>query len=482
MNCKHAIHRHPVDQGLILRAATPARKCFTLARMSINRVQWITVLLLGAAVLSLAACKSGQKAANDPAPVAADESADTDQAQAPVEAKPQKATKTEPLSPDDFIVDTHRANQGGVIATSGLSASDVPRVKPANSDSPRFTRSASRRARANSSSKQSSTTLSATTAYAIEAMVGQVNGRPLYSSEVFEPMHEQLKRLGETLSPSEFRRNAGALIAKRLEQQITDSLILGEAEQQLTPEQNYGLLQYLKERRQELVRSIGRGSVALTEGTLRETSGITLDQKMERTRQQVIVQSYLRDKLLPKVNVTRKDIERYYRRHEKEFNPPPGRTVHMIQTRKKSTADKIDLDLVEGKPFLELAADENLNDYEPKKQGEFAKAVTGDNIFGPAHLNEAVLKLQQGEHTERLELKKGSRRYLWIYLKTLSTGKGITLREAQTQIEEKLRQQQFSKLTEQYQDRLFENGSFNSIEQMMRKLLDIAINKYARAS
>lgn len=449
--------------------------------MSTNRVQWITVLLLGAAVLSLAACKSGQKAADAPAPAAADESTETDQAQATVEAKPQKATKTQPLSPDDFIVDTHSANRDGVIATSGLSASDVPRVKPANSDSPRYTRSANRR-RAGSGNTRKPTTLSATTAYAIEAMVGQVNGRPLYSSEVFEPMHEQLKRLGETLGPSEFRQRAAVLIAQRLRQQITDSLILGEAEQQLTPEQNYGLLQYLKERRQELIRQLGEGSALLTEGTLRETSGITLDQKMERTRQQVIVQTYLREKLLPKVNVTVKDIQRYYKRHEKKFNPPPGRTVHMIQTRKKSTAKKIELDLLEGKPFLELAADENLNDYQPEKQGLFAESVAGDKIFGPAHLNEAVLKLEQGQHSERLELKTGSKRYLWIYVKTLSTGEGITLREAQTQIEEKLRQQQFSELTNQYQQKLFENGSFNSIEDMLRKLLDIAINKYARAS
>ena len=40
---------------------------------------------------------------------------------------------------------------------------------------------------------------------------------------------------------------------------------------------------------------------------------MTLEQRVSEKRNQVVVQNYLKAKLWPKINVSRKDIERYYR-------------------------------------------------------------------------------------------------------------------------------------------------------------------------
>ena len=477
--------------------------------MSCNK-RYLIVALLAVAALLLPACKGGQTSdlppeppepavptSSAPAPITAD---NADTPDAPVENQQMftgvNQKKGQPLSPDDFVVDNHPSGKGNLITTTGLHASDVgpisenqqssaDKAPPLANRKPSNTRTSSR---SNSSSTATSRTtssgssLGASTAFSVEAMVGQVNGRPMYASEVFEPMHEQLKRLGETLTRPDFRDRAGVLIAQRLRQQIIDALVLGEAEQQLSEEQRYGILQYLKEQREELIRKFGEGSAKLAGVTLREEQGITLDQKIEQTRQQVIVQSYMREKLLPKVNVTRKDIARYYERNKAEFNPPPGRTIHMIQVARKSTAQKIDDMLKEGTPFLDIASDKKLNDYYPEKFGQFGEGpVEGDEVFGPKDLNEALLSLSQGEYSQRINLKLGSStRYTWLYLKKLSAGESTSLEEAQAQIEAELRQRQFATLTREYQAKLFEKGSYNAVEGMLTKLLEIAMNVYAR--
>ena len=66
--------------------------------------------------------------------------------------------------------------------------------------------------------------------YTVDAMVGQVNGKPIYASTVFESIFEQLAALGRSLPRAEFRQRAGQLIEARLGQIVTDALILGEAE------------------------------------------------------------------------------------------------------------------------------------------------------------------------------------------------------------------------------------------------------------
>ncbi len=379
---------------------------------------------------------------------------------APVSLYPQTPPPRQ-TNPSDFV--TPPAVDGTSSAAPVAAASAAPSASPS----------------AGAGEATPTGPLSASSNYMVEAMVGHVNGKPLYAYQVFAPMHEQLSAMGNRLNRGEFRQQAGVLIAQRLRQEITDALILGEAESQLSPQQRFGLLQYLKERREELVRKLGQGSVLLTEGELRETSGITLEQQMKETRQQVLVQNFLRSKLLPKINVTRKDIERFYDDNNARFNPPSGRTINLIQTRKRTVAEQIEQQLAQGVPFLELAGDKNFNDYKPEEQGLFGKGLPGDEPFGAAPLNEALVKLGQGQHSPRLTMGE---RYLWIYVQTISTGKGKTLAQAQLEIEQELRRRQFHRLTEQYQQKLFDEGSYHPVDEMLRSLVDIAMNVYSPVS
>lgn len=317
-------------------------------------------------------------------------------------------------------------------------------------------------------------------AYSVSAMVGQVNGRAIFDFHVLSEIQDPLRAMAQKLNRGEFRQQASALIAQRLRQLVMDMLVLGEAEKGMSEQQRYGLLNFLKGQREEITRRFGEGSEARADTSLRERYGVTLEQRIDQVRQEVIVRNYLREKLFPKINVSRKDIERYYREHHAEYNPPPGRTIHMMLTRDAAVAKAIEKHLEEGKPFLELAADKRFNSYNPDGEGRFGdKAIVESTPFREKELNEAMLALAAGQHSPRIDV--GDRSY-WVFVKSISTGQAKSLREAQSEIEQILRAQQFRALTDQYQSRLYSEGSYNPLEEMHAKLMEIVMSTYAPQS
>lgn len=312
----------------------------------------------------------------------------------------------------------------------------------------------------------------------VDAMVGQVNGRPIYASRVFELIDRELSALGRQVPPEQFNLEARRIISGRISSIIIEALILGEAERDLNQQEQYGLQYMVKQRREELVRALGRGSEAVANAAMKEAQGTTLDEQLEEYRQGLLVKRHLQKKVLPQINISRKDIERYYARHFDTYNAPPGRVIHMIRTNKSASAERIDQRLSDHEPFLDVAADAELNQNKPDQQGLFGE-FPGDQIFGLATLNDATLKLAAGEHTPRIT-ENGV--HYWIFVRSLSDGRARPLREVQGEIEQILRRQRYNELTNRYHQHLFETGSYDSLDQMVEALVQVAMSRYAMAS
>ena len=389
--------------------------------------QWITVVLM----MLLTGCQSGNKA-----------------------EKISKPSKSNPvaLSTADFV------QADGQTTSTVIPASNVvPTAQPTDTQTPTD----------NLTKAQAAT-------YQVAGMVGQVNGKPIYARSIFKDVHERLTDLGTRLPAATFRQQASALLQGRLRQIVMDALVLGEAEKQLNEQSQMGILHYLKEERKKLIRELGRGSEELANQKSRMTSGMTLDQRISEKRNQVIVQNYLRDKLWPKINVSRKDVERYYHDHFDQFNPPKTRTIHMIRTNDDNVANHIDKALTDGRNFLDVAGDNVLNPRDWEKKGLFGEDIKG-KPFGLDALNDATLALNEGEHTRRLKI--GSM-HTWVYIAKLQQAQTRSLRESQLEIENILKQQQYNRYTEEYQQRLMDEGSYNDIREMHAKLLDICMSIY----
>ncbi|MFW6059929.1 MAG: peptidyl-prolyl cis-trans isomerase [Phycisphaeraceae bacterium] len=313
----------------------------------------------------------------------------------------------------------------------------------------------------------------------VAAMVGQVNGRAIYAHDVLDPLHETLAALGRRVARGEvsrpqFRERASDLIAGHVNEIVNDALLLGEAERDLSEQERQYVRHFMRQRRDELVRKHGRGSAAVADRTLRERDGKGLEQTLEQIRQQELVRRYMRLKLQPRINVTRRDIERYYRDHHETYNPPMTRTLRLIRAVDEAAAATIEQRLAEGASFESVAKDAELNAFQPGNGGLMADAP-GDDVFGFEPLNEALRELDAGEHAGPIDAG-GSQWFLQV--EAIDGGEGRSLKDAQREIERRLRLQQFRRLSAQYEQQLYERGSYDSRQEMTEQLLEIAMNLY----
>lgn len=313
----------------------------------------------------------------------------------------------------------------------------------------------------------------------VDAMVGQINGRPVYASEIFEQIGtDSLNRLGAARPRTDFRRESYALLQEHLMARVQSELILAEAESDLTPEQQVGLLGILKMEREKILAQFF-GSEAETQRGLQQQRGMSLEEYLEAKRQQVLVEKYLQEKLYPKINVTRRDVERYYTTHAAEFNPDPTVALRLMTVETAEKADEVDKALATGKSFEEVA-----REYSTRLAARggllppFKTTVADFRGLKWQALNEKIRALQPGQRTDRTSL--GTEGFGWVELVSVTGGETQSLTEVYPAIENRLRVQQMDQLSRQYNLDLLKKGNFTPLDEMLAGLLDVAMARYAR--
>lgn len=308
----------------------------------------------------------------------------------------------------------------------------------------------------------------------LAGMVGQVNGQAIYANKVLEPISEQLATLGRELPPSQFRQRATELIRATLDQIVTDALILGEAERDLSDRER-GILEWqVRQQREELLRKYGQGSLSLAEARLREESGAGLDQTLADFRTKQTIERHLYNTVIPRINVTRRDIERYYNDHPEEFNPQPKRTLRLIRVADETAAAEVIRRLDAGESFTQVASSD-LNRNRPESGG-LMETGGGEAVFDNPALNDALLKLQKGQHAGPVAVGQS---HVFVYLEDIVTSEHRPLRDVQLDIERKLREDQYRLLSAQERQRLLQEGNYNPLDQMVDQLVRIATARYS---
>ncbi len=314
----------------------------------------------------------------------------------------------------------------------------------------------------------------------VDAMVGQVNGKPVYASSIFEEIgREQLNRLGKSLTRAEFRKRAAQLIQSTLKEKVTNSLMLAKAENSLTEKEKKGLRRIMKKERKKLLAKY-KGVESSAERQLRKAKGHGLQKAIENRRDELLVQKYLREEIQPKINVTNADVRRYYSDHYEEFNPPAKVVLRMILVTDEKAAKRVEKALSEGKPFKKVA--KQYSQVNPKGGGKMGPYKTKLSAFSElrwSDLNKAVQSLEVGEVSSRVSVELG---YAWVKLIQVKKGESQPLEAVYLEIENKLRQQQFNRLSQQYMSRMLKEGNFTPLKEMVRSLLTVAMNRFAKAA
>lgn len=315
----------------------------------------------------------------------------------------------------------------------------------------------------------------------VDAMVGQINGKPVYASTIFRTIGEtSLVNRGKSLPRRQFIGDLQRDINGVIWAQLTNTLVLAEAEAELSPQQQQGLFQVLRKEREKILAEF-LGSQARANDALQARGYQGLDDYIEERRQEMLVQSYLSQKLYPKVYVTRKMVERYYRDNIDQFVKPGKVTLRIILVRSDNLANEVAGELAAGNRFRDVA--EKYTSYRRSAGGivEYEARLESFDAL-PDEIDEAVRSLNEGQATDRIiRYTPGGKQFWWVQLERYQPGEATSLTDAYLDIEGRVRGQQFAKLNREYTTDLIRKGNYTSPDAMTRALVEIAVNRYAQS-
>ena len=314
----------------------------------------------------------------------------------------------------------------------------------------------------------------------LDALVGQINGQPVFADDLLDDLDAQLAALGRRLEPAVFQTRAAELIEGSLRERLVTTLILGEAERGLTEQQQAGVRFAVSQLREDLLRRNGRGSLALARKTILADTGLTLDETLRQYRDGLITDRYIRENINARINVSRRDIERFYHRNQDTFEPPAERDLEILWIDDPAESARIRERLDAGEGFEAVAADPDINN---AWSGEMMTKIIGDEPFSRPEVDAAVAALnaagQWAGPIAQPNPRDGGERFWFLYAATVSRPESQNLLQAQGAIEQTLRERQFVRLRERFIDRLLREGSHTPPEEMARAVLQIAINRYS---
>ena len=315
-------------------------------------------------------------------------------------------------------------------------------------------------------------------ALSVDAMVGHINGEAVYADEIFDVnLVAQLESFGRRYDGEEFRKYASVAIMDRLQGIVINTLILGEAERNLKEAQRRQIEGRINAEREELLRFYGQGSIAKAKAEFRKDRGKELDRHLVDFREELVIGSYIRSKVMPKIVVNQRDVERYYEDKKEKFNQPDQRAIRIIRATDEAAVQQIEARLKKGEAFDKIAANPELNSYNPDNAGIFngGEPIPGEKVIGIAPVNEALLPLEAGQHAG--PILAGENRF-FVQVVSFEPGVSVSLAEAQIVIEKTLRSAQFEKHALRFRMDLLKRGSYSDPKEMGNKLVEIAYGRY----
>jgi hypothetical protein len=316
----------------------------------------------------------------------------------------------------------------------------------------------------------------------IDAKVGDINGRPVFAQKFFEQgpgqrLAQEAAKEGVTLES--WRGLAIGLIRERLDGMIMDEVVEAEARASLEPRQKQGLRALLGEWRAQATRESG-GSATLLEQKLQAEQNKNVEQWLRDREARALIEYQIKQKIEPRSIVSWQDIQLYYERNYKRFNPDPVARFRRIQVplSNEDGVQAVQSALDRGEPFAEVAAGEH-NAYGRSSGGLDERTLVGGretaNPFRIPAIDEAARTLEVGRWT-RVDAGGDA---IWLYLESVEqVSRPLSDRNVQLEIAAELAGKRWNEELRRYVGRLRQRASFTDVSEMTGRLLAIAEATY----
>ncbi len=347
-------------------------------------------------------------------------------------------------------------------------------------------------------------------ALSVAALLGTVNGRPLFVHDVLGPIASQLKK-DAALSRTRtfFIEQAARTINNELQVKIDNLLMLQAAKHQLSKDDLKRAEAYVQLKKAKLVAQY-MGSDEVADRELR-LQGSSLARKLREYRDNFIVRYYMSAQLAPHLVITRREMWHYYRKHLGNFTTharvdlytitypvirkwprdpadPTGATpVHhptpaqIIQAQNESLAwcRKLENRIRKGADFAFLAEDnsidgqaENGGHWGMVRRGELSNATVARVAFSLPAGGMAPPLLEVNKKAPRRDVVE------IIRVKRVEHHSVVPFSKAQIAIEKKLRHRAFRRAMAAYYKKIYSSASLRARERMVVIATNVALALY----
>ncbi len=164
------------------------------------------------------------------------------------------------------------------------------------------------------------------------ALLGSVNGKPLFVQDVLAPLDAPLRRLAANARTlTEFREGARQLITSQLLQLERDIFIESAAENAMT-EKEKEVIPILTRQQEMKLRTEHGGSVTAADKNLR-AQGSSYQKAVADIRRSLIIRLYMDKNIMPRVVVTREMVLAAYQRDPKAWQEEPMVELYSMRIR-----------------------------------------------------------------------------------------------------------------------------------------------------
>lgn len=320
-------------------------------------------------------------------------------------------------------------------------------------------------------------------AVAVDAIVGEINGKGIRAMEFLEPMGARFLALSREkgMTPERWRNMVAARIGQEIRSRVTDEVLRAEALQSIPADQRQNVEAQIEFRWRQFVSKNG-GSEELAKRALGE-EGRTYAQWRYDTETQELAIYIIRKKISPRIQVSEHDMRLYYEQNKAEYAPPPKYKFRRISVSPSNPSDagEIAQKLAAGEDF-EALAKSKANTFKPESGGEAfvttaAPQAQGEFFTIPV-LNAAARTAEAGNVYGPFDVVFGKATYKeWIRFEGVEK-KLITFEAAQREIEEKLKEKRFREEREKLLAGMMEKADVAKLEDIGERLVEIATQRY----
>lgn len=323
--------------------------------------------------------------------------------------------------------------------------------------------------------------------------------------DILEPLQSRLPTLESELSTDQYWRKVGELIRQQIIEAVAQHLIWRRAQETLHDELKPQLDKAVEKMEKDRInREFGGRETAYAKYLSKH--GKSRDEVRERLRRSVLIDSYLRDRLLPMVPLPRKqELQAYYNSHLTDFSKEGRREMYLIDVpvasfldlsrpmtrederiaieKARGTIDKAAAALKEGRPFADVAKEFSYGLH--KDEGGYWGWITqpGDANAAPlqGHWEAPSRKLFELKAGESSEVIDAARSFFIVRVGEIEESSRLSFQEAQPEITNAIRQQRFIKLRAEFLQKELDRSTIGSLDAFVRAVLN-AVPTQANAS